>query len=163
MKKRSDFEWDDTKDKLNQNKHGVSFALAQLAFLDHNRVILEDLEHSGDEKRYYCLVSVASGIMTVRFTYRKTKSELSAPAIGERERKYMKEKIKYTDEPIGKVKVLKDFLPSPEELALKDETVKVTISLSKTSIDFFKKEAKKYNTQYQKMIRRLLDEYAAHQ
>ncbi|MBU2521867.1 MAG: CopG family transcriptional regulator [Proteobacteria bacterium] len=75
----------------------------------------------------------------------------------------MKEKIKYTDEPIGKVKVLKDFLPSPEELVLKDETVKVTISLSKISIDFFKKEAKKHNTQYQKMIRRLLDEYTAHQ
>lgn len=75
----------------------------------------------------------------------------------------MKEKIKYTDEPIGRVKVLKDFLPSPRELALKDETVKVTISLSKTSIDFFKKEAKKHNTQYQKMIRRLLDEYTTHQ
>ncbi|MBA3018622.1 MAG: CopG family transcriptional regulator [Proteobacteria bacterium] len=75
----------------------------------------------------------------------------------------MTEKIKYTDEPIGKVRVLKDFLPSPEELVLKDETVKVTISLSKISIDFFKKEAKKHNTQYQKMIRRLLDEYAAHQ
>ena len=75
----------------------------------------------------------------------------------------MKQKIKYTDEPMGKVKVVSDFLPSPEELALKDETIKVTICLSKTSIDFFKKEAKKYNTQYQKMIRRLLDEYAAHQ
>jgi len=74
----------------------------------------------------------------------------------------MKEKIKYTDEPMGKVKVIPDFLPSPEELALKDETVKVTIALSKTSIDFFKTEAKKYNTQYQKMIRRLLDEYATH-
>ncbi len=83
--------------------------------------------------------------------------------IGEEERKYMKEKIKYIDEPIGKVKILKDFLPSPEELALKDETVKITISLSKASIDFFKKEAKQHNTQYQKMIRRLLDEYAAHQ
>jgi len=86
---------------------------------------------------------------------------LSAPVIGERERKFMKEKITYTNEPIGRVKVLKDFLPSPRELALKDETVKVTISLSKTSIDFFKKEAKKHNTQYQKMIRRLLDEYTA--
>lgn len=75
----------------------------------------------------------------------------------------MKSKIKYTDEPMGKVKVNKDFLPSPEELALKDETIKVTISLSKTSVDFFKREAKKYNTQYQKMIRRLLDEYTAHQ
>ena len=75
----------------------------------------------------------------------------------------MKEKIKYTDEPIGKVKVLRDFLPSPAELVLKDETVKVTIALSKSSVDFFKKEAKKYNTQYQKMIRQLLDEYSAHQ
>jgi predicted DNA binding CopG/RHH family protein len=75
----------------------------------------------------------------------------------------MKAKIKYSDEPMGKVKVITDFLPSPEELALKDETVKITLSLSKTSVDFFKKEAKKYNTQYQKMIRRLLDEYTAHQ
>ena len=75
----------------------------------------------------------------------------------------MKEKLKYTDEPIGKVRVITDFLPSPEQLALKDETVKVTLSLSKTSVDFFKKEAKKYNTQYQRMIRRLLDEYTAHQ
>jgi uncharacterized DUF497 family protein len=71
--KRSDFEWDSTKDLLNQEKHGVSFALAQLAFLDHNRVILEDLEHSDDEKRFYCLGRVAGGIMTVRFTYRKHK------------------------------------------------------------------------------------------
>lgn len=75
----------------------------------------------------------------------------------------MTAKIKYTDEPIGKIKIVTDFLPSPEELALKDEFVKVTISLSKTSIEFFKKEAKKYNTQYQKMIRKLLDEYSSHQ
>ena len=64
---------------------------------------------------------------------------------------------------MGKVKVISDFLPTPAELALKNETVKGTITLSKTSVDFFKKEAKKYNTQYQKMIRRLLDEYTAHQ
>jgi hypothetical protein len=85
-----------------------------------------------------------------------------APGIGEKARNYMKEKIKYTNEPMGKVKVVSDFLPSPEELVLKDETVKVTIALSKISVEFFKNEAKKYNTQYQKMIRRLLDEYAAH-
>jgi len=62
---------------------------------------------------------------------------------------------------MGKVKVVSDFLPSPEELALKDETVKVTITLSRASVEFFKREAKKYNAPYQKMIRRLLDEYAA--
>ena len=64
---------------------------------------------------------------------------------------------------MGKVRVISDFLPSPEELALKDETIKITIALSKASVDFFKNEAQKHNTQYQKMIRRLLDEYATHQ
>ena len=63
---------------------------------------------------------------------------------------------------MDKVKIIPDFLPTPEELALKEETVKITISLSKASVEFFKNEAKKYNTQYQKMIRRLLDEYAVH-
>ena len=75
----------------------------------------------------------------------------------------MKKKMTYSDEPMGNVRVVKDFLPSPEELAIKDETVKITISLSKASIDFFKKEAKTHKTQYQKMIRRLLDEYTIHQ
>ncbi|OGQ87844.1 MAG: hypothetical protein A2464_05545, partial [Deltaproteobacteria bacterium RIFOXYC2_FULL_48_10] len=73
MAKKTDFEWDDDKDQANQEKHGISFALAQLAFLDHNRILLEDLEHSTDEKRYYCLGQVSEGILTVRFTYRSKK------------------------------------------------------------------------------------------
>ena len=71
MSKRSDFEWDSAKDELNQKKHGVSFALAQLAFLDPDRVLLKDREHSDEESRYYCLGRVSDGIMTVRFTFRK--------------------------------------------------------------------------------------------
>ena len=73
----------------------------------------------------------------------------------------MKTKIKYTDGPIDDVKVVKDFLPPPDQLAFKEDQVKVTIGLSKSSVDFFKAEAKKHHTQYQKMIRRLLDLYAA--
>jgi succinate dehydrogenase/fumarate reductase-like Fe-S protein len=57
--------------------------------------------------------------------------------IGGKENVSMKKKINYTDEPMGKVKVIKDFLPPPEELALNEETVKVTISLSRASADFF--------------------------
>jgi uncharacterized DUF497 family protein len=64
------FEWDEKKDAINRDKHGVPFALAQVAFSDPTRVILGDLEHSQDEQRYYCLGEVAKGIMTVRFTYR---------------------------------------------------------------------------------------------
>jgi len=81
---------------------------------------------------------------------------------GEKEGKYMKAKIKYTDEPLGNLRIVDDFLPSPEDLLFKKENVKITITLSKNSVDFFKNEAKKHNTQYQKMIRRLLDLYAAH-
>lgn len=72
----------------------------------------------------------------------------------------MSRKIKYSDEELGDIRVIADFLPSPEELAYRDDTVKVTISLSQSSVDFFKREAKKKNTQYQKMIRRLLDAYS---
>ena len=84
------------------------------------------------------------------------------PDIGGKEKRFMKTKTKYTDEPLGKIKVVDDFLPPPEELAFKEENVKVTITLSKASIEFFKKEAKKQHVQYQKMIRRLLDLYTIH-
>jgi len=72
----------------------------------------------------------------------------------------MSGRIRYTDEPLGNLKVIRDFLPSPEELAFREEGVKVTIALSKKSIEFFKAEAAKHHTQYQRMIRRLLDAYA---
>ncbi len=74
----------------------------------------------------------------------------------------MSAKIRYTDQSLGKLKIVRDFLPPPEELVLRDEGVKVTIALSKRSVEFFKDEARRHNTQYQRMIRRLLDAYAEH-
>lgn len=71
----------------------------------------------------------------------------------------MREKTNYTNEPIGNVEIIRDFLPSPEELAFRDEGVKITLSLSRKSVDFFKSEAAKHQTQYQRMIRKLLDAY----
>ncbi len=71
----------------------------------------------------------------------------------------MTKKITYTNEPLGKLEVVSDFLPSPADLAFREEGVKVTLALSKSSVDFFKIEASKHHTQYQRMIRRLLDSY----
>lgn len=65
-----DFEWDAEKDQINQDKHGVYFAEAQLAFLDPWRVIALDCQHSSGEKRFYCFGKVMGAILTVRFTYR---------------------------------------------------------------------------------------------
>jgi hypothetical protein len=72
----------------------------------------------------------------------------------------MSAKIKYTNEPIGRVRIIEDFLPPPEALAFRDVGVKVTIALSQRSVEFFKREAERHGTHYQRMIRRLLDVYA---
>ena len=64
------FEWDEEKNLLNIEKHNVSFETAQRAFLDRNRVILEDKKHSAKEKRLYCIGDDGNGIVTVRFTMR---------------------------------------------------------------------------------------------
>ena len=71
-------------------------------------------------------------------------------------------KVKYTDGPIGNIKMVADFLPPPDQLILKEETVKVTLSLTKESVDFFKRVAKYTHSHYQTMIRILLDQYTVH-
>jgi hypothetical protein len=63
------------------------------------------------------------------------------------------------DEPFGTIELVTDFLPAPADLAFREVGVKVTLALSKTSVDFFKSEAQKHQTQYQRMILRLLNFY----
>lgn len=71
MNAASNFEWDDDKDQENRKKHGVPLMIAQYAFADPNRIILEDVTHSSEtEARYFCIGKIGEGILTVRFTYR---------------------------------------------------------------------------------------------
>ena len=71
--------------------------------------------------------------------------------------------IKYTEGDIGRVRVVEDFLPSPDALVTREENVKVTLSLSRRSVDFFKHAAKQRKVPYQRMIRALVDAYAEKQ
>ncbi len=64
------FEWNETKNNSNVKKHGISFKIAKKAFFDPHRIIVDDIEHSVDEKRFFCIGKVNEGIITVRFTYR---------------------------------------------------------------------------------------------
>jgi predicted DNA binding CopG/RHH family protein len=72
----------------------------------------------------------------------------------------MKRTSGYTNKRLGRIGVVEDFLPPPDKLVLKDEGVKVTISLSKRSVEFFKAHAARSKVPYQRMIRNLLDDYA---
>lgn len=73
----------------------------------------------------------------------------------------MKHRKLDNDAPVGKLIEVSDTLPPPEVLAKSLESAKVTIYLSKRSVDFFKKQAEKYHTKYQRLIRILLDNYVA--
>ena len=90
------------------------------------------------------------------------------PDFGEKERKDMKNEIKYGNTPkeirdsLSTSKAINDFLPPPEKLIIKEKTKKVTIALSEKSIDFFKKVSKKNNVPYQQIIRKILDNYTDH-
>ena len=71
--------------------------------------------------------------------------------------------IKYTAGEIGRVKVIDDFLPSPDALVAREDNVKVTLGLSRKSVEFFKRAAKQRRVPYQRMIRALVDAYAERQ
>jgi len=81
--------------------------------------------------------------------------------IGEKERKFMKKQIHYTNEPIGDIKIIKDFLPSPDKLVFKRKSIKVTMALDTESVAFFKKMAQRNHVPYQAMIRNLINTYVA--
>ena len=118
--------------------------------MDPHRVIARDLGHSETEKRFYCFGETGAGVLTVRFTYRRKVIRIIGAGYWRKGKAVYEKKIIYTDEPLGDIEVIADFLPAPAELAFREEGVKVTLALSKTSVDFFKSEASKHQTQYQR-------------
>ena len=89
------FVWDDDKNRLNVDHHGIPLALAIQVFLDPDRVIIEDLGHSDTENRFYCIGQVGLAVLTVRFTYRGDRIRLIGAGRWRKWRKlYEKEKAK---------------------------------------------------------------------
>ena len=79
--------------------------------------------------------------------------------IGERGGATMSKRTPDPDFPIGKLTRVKDVLPPPDRLVIPEETIKVTLLLSKSSIKFFKQQPTHHRTKYQKVIRQLVDRY----
>ncbi len=88
------FEWDEDRDRENQEEHKVSFSVAQRAFLDPNRVIAEDITHSQEEERFYCIGRVDDGIVTVRFTFRENVIRIFGAGYWRKGKKIYEEKNK---------------------------------------------------------------------
>ena len=73
----------------------------------------------------------------------------------------MKKKMTYKNSPLRRIQVVKDFLPKPDQLILKETNIRITLNLSRRSIEYFKKLGQKMHAPYQKLIRSLVDEYTA--
>lgn len=66
-----EFEWDETKNRANKRKYGISFEEARTAFLDENARIIPDPEHSDDEERFVLLgLSISTRLLVVCHCYR---------------------------------------------------------------------------------------------
>ena len=75
----------------------------------------------------------------------------------------MSKRTKYTNEPLRMGARVVDFLPPPSKLVKRETTAKVTLELTERSLQFFRRQAKREKIPYQRMIRGLIDAYAAHQ
>ena len=160
------FEWDETKNQSNIQKHDVGFEEAQDAFLDPNRIIIRDSKHSMEKNGFSVLAAQKKALQRSASRCVKQTYVLLELDIGEKEKIDMSKKIIYTKAPddisdqIRSGEKLNDFLPPPDQLVKKNPKIKVTISLNSRSIDFFKNHAKKNNVKYQTMINEVLDQYA---
>lgn len=64
--------------------------------------------------------------------------------------------------PVGRLARVKDFLPPPSELEVPSDNIKVTLALTRRSVEFFQQQARRNHTKYQRMLRELVDKYAVH-
>lgn len=64
------FEWDENKNRLNINKHGISFQLAAQVFLDENRLEFEDTLHSSRDEPRSIAIGRVHKILFVVYTER---------------------------------------------------------------------------------------------
>jgi uncharacterized DUF497 family protein len=95
MAQTPDFDdWDEEKNLLNQEKHGVSFEFAQRAFLDPKRVIFRDLAHEKGEKRFFCLGMVDGEVLSVRFSFRRKRIRIFGAGYWRKGRKRYEEENK---------------------------------------------------------------------
>lgn len=65
-----EFEWDENKNKSNQEKHGIDFNDAKDIFNDPNRINSEDNRKDYGEKRWIAIGKVANIFLTVVYTMR---------------------------------------------------------------------------------------------
>lgn len=70
------FEWDDEKEKLNKEKHGIDFSTAALVFQDQNRLEFYDEAHSEDEDRFITIGQINGIAIIIMVVYTERRNAI---------------------------------------------------------------------------------------
>lgn len=67
------FEWDEHKNKINKEKHKISFEEAETVFYDESAIVIGDPDHSQEEDRFIILgLSTKANLLVVCHCYRES-------------------------------------------------------------------------------------------
>jgi uncharacterized DUF497 family protein len=151
------FDRDPAEERTNRLNHGIDFQAARLAFADQSRLTAEDAEHGSGGKRYFRFGRSGSRVLTVRSAYRAGAIRIFGAGFWCKgwQTRYRQDQVQ-RDGPGGSRRAVEDLAPPPGDPAFREEGVKITLAPGKRSVEFLKREARKHNTQYQRMIRRLI-------
>lgn len=69
--------------------------------------------------------------------------------------------MKYEEQPDTEWEVVADFLPSPDVLAAANKYVEVSIAVTPETVALFKEQAMKYHREYNELMARVVEAYAA--
>ena len=95
------FEWDDNKNKVNIEKHGISFEEASSVFYDEGALIIADEEHSEDEERFILIgFSFKANLLVVCHCYREKDSVIRIISARKADKKERKDYLKNYEERI---------------------------------------------------------------
>ncbi len=65
------FDWDENKNEINRQKHGIAFEEASTVFFDESAILFDDPEHSEEEERFLLLgMSESANVCMVCHCYR---------------------------------------------------------------------------------------------
>lgn len=69
------FEWDESKNSINKEKHHISFEEASTVFYDENALLIGDPDHSDNEERFIILgISAAANLLVVCHCLRRSET-----------------------------------------------------------------------------------------
>ena len=145
------FDWDENKNRINLEKHGITFEEASTVFFDDRAILFDDPEHSIDEDRFLLLgMSETAKVCIVCHCYRESDTVIRIISARQATRKEEQRYVRRNRDMLEEYDIDK-LNPRPNPYA-KELKKQITIKISPSVIDYFKSESMETGIPYQTLI-----------